>query len=460
MRAAVAALLVLALLPAAARAAEPGYDDAAALAGQAYRYGFPLMEFLRVRAEQTSVPAPDARGDAPVNVFSHATRFARPDNRTVVAPNVDTLYSIAHLDLAKGPIVLEHPDMGRRYFVFELLDPYTDVIGYVGSRTTGAKAGRFAIRWTKRPGRRVAGVRTIRSDYRRVWVIGRTVAQDRPADLRVANALQRRYRLVPLARLQHPPAPPRVRGDVTPRTAPAPTGLAWFDALGDALAANPPPACDAPLLARLATVGIGPGRHPSTAGLSDAVLQGLRDGWAQAARALPADARAGVLRESLAHDGWAPTPADIGDYGTDYDTRARIAVVGLGANTNVEATYPTALADGGGALLDGARRYQLVFPRGQTPPNAAFWSLTMYTLDGFLVPNAARRYAVGDTHPPLVRRADGSVVIAIQRDRPAARDVNWLPAPDGPFRLSLRIYRPTAAVLDGTWTPPPITPVA
>jgi hypothetical protein len=84
----------------------------------------------------------------------------------------------------------------------------------------------------------------------------------------------------------------------------------------------------------------------------------------------------------------------------------------------------------------------------------------MYTLDGFLVPNAARRYAVGDTHPPLVRRADGSVVIAIQRDRPAARDVNWLPAPDGPFRLSLRIYRPTAAVLDGTWTPPPITPVA
>ena len=100
-----------------------------------------------------------------------------------------------------------------------------------------------------------------------------------------------------------------------------------------------------------------------------------------------------------------------------------------------------------------------MFPRGETPPNRAFWSLTMYTLEGFLVPNAEHRYAIGSTHPPLVKRRDGSVVVAVQHDRPAERDVNWLPAPQAPFRMSLRIYRPEPSVLNGAWKPPPIEPV-
>jgi hypothetical protein len=454
-------LLAFAILLAAASAASaqpgnPAYERAFSLAGEAYRYGFPLMEFLRVRDEETSVPRPDHKGDAPVNTFSHADRFARPSDRTVVAPNVDTLYSIAQLDLGKGPIVLQHPDMGRRYFTFELVDPYTNVTGYVGTRTTGSKAGRFAISWTGKPGRRVAGVKTVSSPYRRVWVIGRTLAQDEPTDLRRARALQRQYALVPLDRLDNPPSPPAADVHVKPRKPVAPQGLAWFDALGDAMAGNPPPARDQPVLDQLAQVGIGPGKHPSQDGLAQETLDGLRDGYAQAAGALPGAARAQVLQLALANGGWAPVPENLGEYGTDYDVRATIAVVGLGANTIQEATYPTALTDSNGALLDGSKRYRIVFPPGQTPPNRAFWSLTMYTIDGFLVPNAAHRYAIGSTHPPLVARRDGSVVVAVQHDRPAAKDVNWLPAPPAGFRMSLRIYRPTAAVLSGAWKPPPI----
>ena len=153
-------------------------------------------------------------------------------------------------------------------------------------------------------------------------------------------------------------------------------------------------------------------------------------------------------------------PPNLGDYGTDYEFRAQIAIIGLGANTIEEATYPTALADSTGALLDGTRRYRIVFPAGQAPPNRAFWSLTMYTLDGYLVPNAAHRYAVGSTHPPLVKRRDGSIVVAIQRERPSESDVNWLPPPASSFRLSLRIYWPKPAALNGAWTPPPVEPVA
>ena len=144
----------------------------------------------------------------------------------MVAPNVDTLYSIAHLDLGRGPIVLSHPDMGERYFVFEFLDPYTNVIGYVGTRTTGSGAGRFALTWTKRPGRRLPGVPVVRSKYRRVWVIGRTLAAG-PADQRRAIRLMRRYSLAP------PGGPLRLKAGCRPgrpKKAVTPTGAAFAPA--------------------------------------------------------------------------------------------------------------------------------------------------------------------------------------------------------------------------------------
>ena len=124
-----------ALLPAAPSAAAPTPAQSEALAREAYIYGFPLLEFLRVRKTEGSVRCPDGKGNGPLNNFSNAKGFATPADRTVVAPNVDTLYSIAQLDLGKGPIVLSHPDMGKRYFVFEFLDPYTNVVGYVRGKS-------------------------------------------------------------------------------------------------------------------------------------------------------------------------------------------------------------------------------------------------------------------------------------------------------------------------------------
>ena len=124
-------------------------DRAGALGKQAYDYGLPLLEFLRIRREQTSVRCPDGRGNAPVNSFSNARGFATAADRTVVAPNTDTLYSLAHLDLARGPIVLSHPNMGKRYYSFELVDPYTNVIDIPGVREDGRRAGSFVISWKR-----------------------------------------------------------------------------------------------------------------------------------------------------------------------------------------------------------------------------------------------------------------------------------------------------------------------
>src|SRR3954463_6228302 len=228
----VALAVLLALAPAADSAkgaAAPTRDEAVQAGRDAYLYGFALIDFLRIRRENTSVNAPDQRGNAPVNFFSHAPAFAEPRDRTVVAPNVDTLYSIAQVDLGKGPIVLSHPAMGRRYFVFELVDPYTNVVGYIGARTTGSKAGRFAL---TRPGRKNAkpprGIKTIRSRYRRLWVIGRTLATDTPAGIKAARKLQRRYKPPPPRRLAPPPKPPS-GSPGKPVKATSPTGLAFFD---------------------------------------------------------------------------------------------------------------------------------------------------------------------------------------------------------------------------------------
>ena len=425
-------------------------EQAEALGREAYRYGLPLLEFLRIRQEMTSVNAPDGRGNAPLNALANARAFARPSDRTVVAPNHDTLYSLAQLDLGKGPIVLSHPNMGRRYFDFEFVDPYTNVIGYVGTRTTGTRAGRFQIAWTQKPGKRLPGVPVIRSKYRRVWMIGRTLATDAPADQRRAQAKMRAYRLSP--------APPlRSRRPGKPRKYPLPTdGLALMDALGSALAENPPPKRDRPLLRRLKQVGVGVGLSPGDQGLPTEVLRALGEGVEAEAAELPNRTRADVLRQALDSGGWLTLSPRIGAYGTDYLLRAQVAIVGIGANTPAEAIYPTALADSTGALLTGANRYRLVFAQRQLPPVRGFWSITMYDSDGFLVPNAAHRYSLGPTHPPLVRRRDGSVEIAIQRERPAEKDVNWLPAPAAGFRLSMRLYWPKPVVLRGAWQPPPL----
>ena len=438
----------LAAAPAARTASAP--ETKQQLGREAFTYGFPLLEFLRVRATNTSVRCDDGKGDAPLNFFAHARRFATPADRTVVAPNVDTLYSIAQVDLGRGPVVLFHPAMGRRFFDFELVDPYTNVVGYVGSRTTGQKAGRFAITWTTGPKRaraRIKGTKVVRSRYRRLWVIGRTLASTK-ADQAKAYRLMRSYRLQVNGRgpgakeCKHPGSATQAR---------TPSGAAFLAALGRGLAENPPPARDKPLLRRLAAAGIGPGKHPTDPQLAAGVDAGAKD--------LTSTAKLDILKRALKNGGWVSLDSRLGRYGTGYAFRAQIALLGLGANTEEEATYPIALTDPSGTLLTGAKSYRLTFTKKTLPPARAFWSLTMYDGDGYLVRNAANRSAVGPFHPPLVKRADGTIVVVVSHARPATAGANWLPAPAGNFRLNLRLYWPRPSALNGTWVPPAVQPI-
>jgi hypothetical protein len=288
-------------------------------------------------------------------------------------------------------------------------------------------------------------------------VIGRTLATDR-ADQRAAYRKMKRYSL---SRRGH--GPRRFAKDCDPGEPgefPTPTdGKRFIAKLNRKLASNPPPRRDRPLLDELATVGVGPGLDPERANLSPEALDSLYASVTAEATSFPTTARINALQQAIAGGGWILPASNIGDYGTDYAFRAQIAILGLGANTPDEAIYPTGLTDSSGAMLNGANDYRITFAPGEAPPARYFWSLTVYDSNGYLSPNPIGRYSLGPSHPPLLKKRDGSIVIALQQDEPTERRVNWLPTPDAGFRTNLRLYGPSKAAQRGKWRPPPVVEV-
>jgi hypothetical protein len=430
----------------------------------AYVYGIPLMEFNRQAAHQTSVTVPDSLSDAPVNQLGNARQLATAANAVIVQPNNDTLYTMGHLDLSAGPLVLHVSAIpNHRYFSFEFMDPYTNVFHYIGTRTTGDGAQTYVITGPKFHGRIPRGVKRIRSPYELAWLVGRTLASGQ-SDLRAVHEVQNGYKLLPLTEyVEHGLnwSPPRPKHAVkTPKTVTEPTGLKFFDELGDDLAASPPPARDATILKELKSVGIGPGLHPSSEHLSSAVVAGLTAAVAGG----PADIATLKVKvagaSAVANNGWFVPPRDLGDYGTDYELRAVVALNGIAANRPAEAMYIVGIEgtkNGTASLLDGANDYLIHFPAGQLPPAKYFWSTTMYNASFFLVSNPINRYELASHTAGLEDNADGSLDIYIGHTAPAGHESNWLPAPaSGQFEVTLRLYGPRASALGQTYKYPVI----
>jgi hypothetical protein len=347
----------------------------------------------------------------------------------------------------------------HRYYSFAFLDPYTNVFHYVGTRTTGDRPGNFLITGPGFHGSVPPGAQPIHSRYRRAWLVGRTLVLG-PGDLPAVHRIQNGYRLVPLRQyLAHgldwrPPRPATV---VTkPKTFREPGGVEFFDRLGAALAQNPPPRRDAPLLRQLRKVGVGPGLDPSAEHLSLPVLAGLTAAGDHGARNVLRLRTQLAVRSIAANDGWFVPPPINGSFGTDYGYRAVVALFGLAANRPQEALYIVGAASPGHGLLNGAHRYVLHFPAGQLPPARYFWSLTMYDENFHLVANPLHRYELGSRSSGLRRNPDGSLDIHIQRSRPAGNVSNWLPAPSGTFEVTLRMYGPRPSALNHKYRYPPI----
>ena len=445
-------------------AAKPDWREqyAYTLGVQAYVFGFPYIYLPSLRHNWVTVPKPadGVTPYAPLNHFFHVRRLADADYRDGGSPNNDTLYSIAWVDVSKEPVILSHPDMGTRYFTFEIASLDSDNFAYVGLRTTGSQGGSFAIvgpRWQGSLPENVTALPASRTNS--VLIIGRTLV-DGTADLPAVNSLQDQYTLVPLSYWGKKdavlPASREVWAPFDPKTDP----LAEWKTMNRAMTEDPPEARLVKLVELFGQIGIGPGKDVET--LDEATKRGL----ARAAvdgRALLNDAlRSGQLGSRV--NGWNVPPAGMGRAGLNDDFLLRAAVQSLGgiiANDPEEAMYLNTTLDASGQPLDGGKAYIMRFPPGQLPPVGAFWSVTMYDPTYNLVANPLDRYSIGNRTGGLQQDADGGLTIYIQGTSPGKdKESNCLPSPtSGPYLMILRTYMPSPEIIERRWSPPGIAAV-
>ena len=438
-------------------------DDLAALAADAYIYGFALTFDL----QQVSRFTREGMGSltaAPANIFSHALKLAGPDDR-FVSINNDTIYSVAQIDVSGGPVLLRVPDTAGRYYVLQFVDVWTNNFAYVGRRATGTAAGAFLLVPPGWHSDTPAGTQVIEFPTTAGTIVGRW-ACDGEADLAAVRALQNGLSLEP----HGSPAP--LKGIPAPAAVPA--GLAFFEQMRTWMQAFPPSGPDQAYQKRLAPLGLLEEASPY-ADCPPELAQALTAGADAARQQMETLLKGGNLTPVI--NGWmisfhifdynldhlGPGTLDnpewkMADRKASYLARALAARGGLWGNHGYEAAYPMTYTDADGDQLDGHNRYTITFE--EEPPVGAFWSITMYDLpDFYLVANPIGRYSIGDRTPGLRRDADGSLTIVIQHEQPADTS-NWLPAPAAPFRPIMRLYQPEPAVMDGTYKIPAITKLA
>ncbi|MEN2738231.1 DUF1254 domain-containing protein [Microbacterium sp. X-17] len=432
----------------------PALADIRALADEAYTYLYPLVTMDVSRAKFTTTAG--GMGHAAPNTFAHIREFPPADFRAVVAPNFDTLYSSAWIDLANGPVVIDVPDSAGRYYLLPLLDMWTDAFAVPGTRTTGDGAGRFVLVPPGWSGDIPADAAVIHAPTSVVWLIGRTQTNG-PADYAPVNAFQDGLGLSTpsggapstATRASVAPASVDLSGD--------PLGIVnglhavdFFTYATDLLTEYGPHPTDFSTLARIARIGIVPGHRFDAEAFDGEQLDALEAGREDALARL----RATVATMARISNGWSMNTDTMGVYGDFYIKRAVVSMVGLGANQPEDAIYPIVVADAEGHPIVGEKDYVQHFAAGQLPPVHAFWSVTMYDKDSFQAPNPLNRFALGD-RDPLHYNADGSLDLYYGPTDPGGeRTANWLPAPAGPLRIITRLYAPKRSALDGTWNPP------
>jgi hypothetical protein len=446
----------LVMTPAQGQTVTP--EQAREIAVDAYLYFYPIVTMDLTRRQLTNVEAGKSEIGGPPNTFVNVPEFPTADMKAVVRPNFDTLYSSGWLNLTEEPVIVSAPDTGGRYYLLPMLDMWTDVFASPGSRTTGTQAGNYIVvppGWT---GKVPAEFTRIDAPTPYVWVIGRTKT-DGPDDYGAVHKIQAGYKITPLSGWGQPvkPADVKIDPDVDMKTPPKTQvdtmpGGKFFAYAAELLKLHPPHDTDQPIIAQIKRIGIERGASFDISRLDPAVREAVESA-VQDAQKLMAWKTPSLARVA---NGWSVNTDTMGVYGNYYLKRAIIAQAGLGANLPEDAIYPLNLTDDAGKPLDGANKYKISFDKKSLPPVNAFWSITLYDTDGFQVANSLNRFAVS-SWMPFKTNADGSLDLYFQSESPGAdKEANWLPAPKGPFNLTMRLYGPKSEALTGKWSPPEV----
>ncbi len=430
------------------------------IAEEAFIYGFPLVMNYAVFYEYF-VDKAGPQYKAPPNKLYNTARVYTPQDTAIVTPNSDTPYSFVAMDLRAEPFVVCNPDIeASRYFSVQLVDMYTFNFGYMGSRTTGNRAACNMIAGPHWKGEKPAGVgKVFVSETDFAFAVIRTQLFD-PSDIDNVKAIQAGYRAMTLSKFEDKPTPAAAPEIKWPKIDKKSADADPFGYLNFVLTLCPPigpAAVEIPMRDRFASIGIEAGK-PFPAGKLSAEQKsefetGARNGLQKI--------KATVAHLGTEENGWRVATHGFGDrqaYAGDFALRAAAAAVGIYGNDAVEALYPILATDSDGKKPDTrTNRYTLTFPAGDLPPAHSFWSVTMY--DGktqLLIENPIHRYLVNSPMlPGMKKNADGSLIIRIQKASPGKQlESNWLPAPDGPIYVVMRLYWPKEAALKGTWKPP------
>ena len=414
---------------------------------EAYIYAFPLVLTDATKTLSTNTDGSMA-GRAPVNQFNHAKKLADASFRTVVTPNVDTVYSQAWLDIGAEPLVYVLPETDR-FCNVQILDAWTNTAAVLD------KAGVYAIALPDWEGELPDGVTRVNVPTASVWSIARVVLSG-DEDLPHVYAIQEQMQLLPLSaygqeeRYTVPQGRYVKENDFVPvNKVLSMTPGEFFNTANTLMQANPPADADRELLEKLSAIRVGAGMT-----FDDSLLgEDAAERWAQMLQGLRATLSADSAKYAQKLGQWRYYGKPIGDFGTAYAYRAMVALVGLGANTVDVAIYPKTAVDETGAALSGEKTYTLHF--ASLPPTRAggFWSVTAYGADDFLIDNPIHRYCIND-RSAFELNEDGTLDLVLSRKAPENM-ANWLPVSDGGFHLFLRIYVPDMDALDA-WQPPVI----
>jgi hypothetical protein len=443
---------------------QPSIAETKAIAEEGFIYGLPIVMNYAVMYEY-AVDRDSGQFKAPFNEILNEHRVFTYKDTAVVTPNSDTPYSMLFMDLRTEPLVLSVPAVEKsRYYSVMLCDGNTFNFGYIGSRATGCDAGDYMVVGPDWKGSTPAGIKKVfHSSTQLSAAIYRTQLIN-PEDMSNVEKVQAGYKVQPLSAYSHKPAPPPSPVINFPKINTELVKENFFEYLEFALQFAPAGPEEKAIRAKLARIGIGPGKSFNFKDLSlehkVEIGLGMKNGEKKV------EEKVAVLGKKI--NGWQVGSA-FGDrrfFNGDWLLRAAAAKAGIYGNDAVEAMYPMTKWMADGEPLDGSKHnYALTFPAGQYPPVNAFWSVTMY--DGttqLLIENPINRYLINSPMlPKMKKNADGSLTLYIQHDSPSADRVsNWLPAPNGPIFLVMRLYWPKErppSILPpggGTWKPPAI----
>ena len=462
---AIAAALAFALaMPLSGYAADVTPAQVQAIAEEGFIYGLPIVMNYAVMYEY-AVDKTSSEFKAPFNQIKNEARVYTYKDTAVVTPNSDTPYSFVWMDLRAEPVVLSVPAVEKgRYYAIQLEDGNCFNYGYVGSRSTGNDAGDYMVVGPDWKGATPPGIKKVFTSTTQFSIAGYRTQLFNPADMPNVVKVQSGYKVQTLSAYLKQPAPAAAPAINFPKIDKDLAKTGFFEYLDFLLQFAPAGPEEKDIRAKLLTIGVGPGKKFDIKSLTpeqkQAVAAGMKAGEAQVEKFL-----AGGVKTV---NGWR-----VGDwfgnrafYNGNWTKRAASAVGGIYGNDSVEATYPMAKTLANGDPLDGsAHNYTLTFAAGQYPPVNAFWSVTMY--DGtsqLLIQNPLNRYLINSPMlPNMKKNADGSLTLYIQKDSPGAdKESNWLPAPNGPIYLVMRLYSPKTeppSILppgQGTWQPPAI----